>query len=450
MWMEQKQTCDQKLVLTQTMRQSLDCLQFSAVELCEYVQEIALSNPLLDVQAPTYYETQVLDNAALTRESIDVHESDTWNDFHVSGSNAIQGLIASLSNEKTFRDYLHEQIGQMKLVDDEFLQLCYLIIECLDERGYLSCSIEDLSAEFNVSSFLLEQALLAVQMLDPPGVGARNLSECLTLQLVQGDALDPLILNIVRSGLDKLGKQDYLGLSAMFGVSMAEVKTAVAKVLELNPIPSRGFAGSERIAFIAPDAEIFVQQDQLVIELNERILPKLSINTGYSALINSCNDPDVQYYVKEKLSEAQNLIKGIHSRCDTLVRILIQIGREQHAYFCTGEALKPITMQQIAKELEISASTVSRAVKSKYIQFNGKIIPVRAFFTTAIHSGETVSSHTVKQRIQDLIHSENATSPLSDEALRLALSALGIDVSRRVITKYRLEMGIPSSTQRRK
>lgn len=400
MQLEQKQTLSQKLVLTQTMRQSLDCLQLSAPELSEYVQEVALSNPLLDVQSPTYYET--------------------------------------------------EQIGQMKLVDDELLRLCRFLIDCLDERGYLDCPLEELSREFDIPLFSLEQALFAVQMLDPPGIGARNLSECLTLQLAQGRSLDPLALKIARDGLEMLGKRNFSGLAALLGVSVGEARAAAAKILALNPIPSRSFAGSEQIAYVAPDAEFSVQQGQLVIELNERILPRLSVNAEYAALMNTSDDPEVQRYVKEKLSEAQALIKGIHTRCDTLIQMLTLIGREQHGFFCGGEALLPVTMQQLSEKMGVSTSTVSRAAQNKYIQFQGRIIPVRSFFTTAIRPDAAVSSHAVKQRLQSLIRAEDPAAPLSDEALRLALSALGIEVSRRAVAKYRAEMGIPSSSQRKK
>ena len=435
MQLEQRQTLSQKLVLTQTMRQSLDCLQLSAPELAEYVQEVALSNPLLDVQSPTYYETELPSEAApAEREPLEVRETDSWRGVTSSGMEDVQDFTAFLTREKTFSDHLTEQIGQMKLVDDELLRLCRFLIDCLDERGYLDCPLEELSREFDI----------------PPGVGARNLSECLTLQLAQDRSLDPLALKIARDGLEMLGKRNFSGLAVLLGVSVNEAKAAASKVLALNPIPSRSFAGSEQIAYVAPDAEFSVQQGQLVIELNERILPRLSVNAEYAALMNTSDAPEVQRYVKEKLSEAQALIKGVHTRCDTLIQMLTLIGREQHGFFCGGEALLPVTMQQLSEKMGVSTSTVSRAAQNKYIQFQGRIIPVRSFFTTAIRPDAAVSSHAVKQRLQSLIRAEDPSAPLSDEALRLTLSALGIEVSRRAVAKYRAEMDIPSSSQRKK
>lgn len=450
MQLEQKQTLSQKLVLTQTMRQSLDCLQLSAPELSEYVQEVALSNPLLDVQSPTYYETELpSETAPAEREPLEVRETDSWRGVTSSGMEDVQDFTAFLTREKTFRDHLTEQIGQMKLVDDELLRLCRFLIDCLDERGYLDCPLEELSREFDIPLFSLEQALFAVQMLDPPGVGARNLSECLTLQLAQDRSLDPLALKIARDGLEMLGKRNFSGLAVLLGVSVGEARAAAAKILALNPIPSRSFAGSEQIAYVAPDAEFSVQQGQLVIELNDRILPRLSVNAEYSAFSTS-DDPEVQHYVKEKLSEAQALIKGVHTRCDTLLQLIRLIADEQHDYFCNGGELVPITMQQVAEKMGMSTSTVSRAAQNKYIQFQGRTIPLRSFFTTAIRSDAAVSSHAVKQRIRSLIQAEDPAAPLSDEALRLALSALGVEVSRRAVAKYRMAMDIPSSSQRKK
>ena len=246
-----------------------------------------------------------------------------------------------------------------------------------------------------------------------------------------------------------MSRRDYNGLAALLGVSTGEAKEAAAKILALNPIPSRSFAGSEQIAYVAPDAVFSMQQGHLVIELNERILPRLSVNAEYSALSTS-DDPEVQRYVKEKLSEAQALIKGVHTRCDTLLQLIRLIADEQHDYFCSGGELAPITMQQVAEKMGVSTSTVSRAAQNKYIQFQGRTIPLRSFFTTAIRSDAAVSSHAVKQRIRSLIQSEDPASPLSDEALRLALSALGVEVSRRAVAKYRTSMDIPASSQRKK
>ena len=329
MELKQSHVLSQKLALTQTMRQSLDCLQLSAPELCEYVQDVALSNPLLDVCMPTYYETELPNEDMRSEyEQIELCSEETWRDMPRGSGNALD-ISAVLTRELTFRDYLNEQIGQMRLVDDGMLQLCRFLIDCLDGRGYLDCPLEELSKEFCIPFFSLEQALYAIQMLDPPGVGARSLSECLILQLVQSRSLDPLTIGIARNGLEQLGRRDYKGLAAMLGAGVSEIKQASAKVLALEPIPSRSFASSEPIAYIVPDAAFSVEQSRVTIELNRRVLPRLSVNTEYSALLATSDDPNVQQYVREKLTEANAIIKGVHMRCNTILRLLTLIATDR-------------------------------------------------------------------------------------------------------------------------
>ena len=374
--LKQSHVLSQKLALTQTMRQSLDCLQLSAPELCEYVQDVALSNPLLDVCMPTYYETELPNEDMRSEyEQIELRSEETWRDMPRGSGNALD-ISAVLTRELTFRDYLNEQIGQMRLVDDGMLHLCRFLIDCLDGRGYLDCPLEELSKEFGIPFFSLEQALYAIQMLDPPGIGARSLSECLILQLVQSRSLDPLTIGIARNGLEQLGRRDYKGLAAMLGAGVSEIKQASAKILALEPIPSRSFASSEPIAYIVPDAAFSVEQSRVTIELNRRVLPRLSVNTEYSALLATSDDPNVQQYVREKLTEANAIIKGVHMRCNTILRLLTLIATEQHDFFCSGGTLTPITMQQMAEKMDMSTSTVSRAIQNKYIQYRGRIVPL--------------------------------------------------------------------------
>lgn len=437
MKLEQNIAQVQRLALTQSMRQSLDCLQMSALELNEYVQELALSNPLLEVQPPTYYEVE-LPAEAPTAWDEPRRAAEPW-----------EKPDDCFTREKTFREYLYDQIGQTKLVDSEMLPLCLYLIDCLDERGYLDCPLEELAAETGCSVFSLEQALYAVQMLDPPGVGARSLSECLVLQLVQGADFNRLTLSIAQNGLELLGSRNYAGLAAQLGVSVGEAKRAGKAVLALNPIPARGFSSGRQIAYAVPDVVFRAEHGTVAIELNEHILPRISINEDYTQMLRGAAEPEVAQYLKEKLSEAQTLVKGIHTRCDTFLRLTRELADAEQDYFCRGGALRPITMQQLAEKMHISVSTVSRAVQNKYIEFQGNTIPVRSLFTTALRSDEELSSHSVKQRLRALIQAEAPDAPLSDEALCRALAASGLKVSRRVVSKYRISMGLPSSVLRK-
>lgn len=449
MKLEQNIAQVQRLALTQAMRQSLECLQMSALELNEYVQELALSNPLLDVQPATYYEVELPAEASAS-EDRDELSGTAEGRYAARSADRAGGFSDCFAKEKTFREYLREQIGQIKLVDDEMLLICRYLIDCLDERGYLDCPLDELSAETGWPVFRLEQALYAVQTLDPPGVGARDLSECLTLQLIQSRDFGRITLAIVQEGLALLGEHRYGELAARLGVSVSEAKRAGEAILALNPIPASGFSSGRQTAYAVPDAFFYVEHGAVAIELNEALLPRVSINGEYLQMLQGKLEPETARYLKEKLSEAQMLVRGIHTRCDTFLCVIRRLAEAEEDFFCHGGALRPLTMQQLAEEMQVSVSTVSRAAQNKYIAFQGRTIPVRSLFTAALRTDEELSAHSVKQRLRVLLREENASEPLSDEALCRALAASGIQVSRRAVAKYRISMGIPSSVQRRR
>lgn len=451
MILEQKQALSQKLVLTQVMRQSLQCLQFSALELNEFAQELALSNPLLEVQASTYFDTLPISELTppTERGGVEFHESDPV--FPRSGHPDDVPLEPLPSNLPVLSDYLTAQLGQMRLVDSRLFSLCTYLIGCLDRRGYLDCPLEELATESGVCVRELEQALYAIQMLDPPGVGARNLSECLVLQLSQGNSFNRLTLAIVQHGLDALAKRNYSALARMLGVSLREAKAAAQEVLSLNPIPAHGFPEGGDIAYLVPDAVLRVENKTLRIELNTRVLPSVSIQEDYISLVGRSDDAEAKRYVHEKLAEANTFIKSIHARNDTLYQLLSYLAQVQYGFFCGGE-LRPVTMLQAADALGLSVSTVSRTVRSKYIQFNGRTFPLREFFSTALSPGteQAVSSYAVRQRIRHLIQNEDAGAPLSDELICRKLVSDGISISRRAVAAHRSALKLPSASRRKK
>lgn len=445
----QKPLLSQSLVLTQAMRQSLDCLQLSALELNEYVQELSLSNPLLEVQTFSPAEKSIQE--VLPKESLAIQIRD-FSDFSLFDRRSAEAdLGACLTRECTFREYLEEQVGQMKLLNAKMQSLCKLVIGCLDSRGYLDYPLKELSEWTNYPVRELEQALFTVQMLDPPGVGARSLSECLILQLSQGSSFNHLTLSIARDGLDLLSRRNYSALARKLQVSINEAKQAAEAVLALNPIPSRGFSDDRPIIFVAPDAFLRAEGGKLTVELNERTLPRLSIHAEYAVMLNASIDCETEQYIKEKLAEAELIIKSVHSRSDTLLKLLAELADIQKGYFF-GRALVPLTMQQLADRMGVSISTVSRAVQGKTIQYEGRILPLRDFFTTAVVSddGAAVSSQAIKLQLRHLINTEDPSAPLSDESIRSALKSSGVDISRRTVAKYRIAMGIESSSKRKR
>lgn len=442
----------QKLIMTQAMQQSLHCLQLSSLELRSFVEDVALSNPLLEVDDPPLGECppEAVDSSGVDlQESLPIErrESVIW-----ENGPAEEDFSRCISYEESFTDYLNNQLGQMSLLDAETLARCRYLVGCLNSAGYLDCSLPELAEELGQSLFDMEQALFIIQSLDPPGTGARSLSECLLLQLVQSSAFNATNIHLVQSGLPLLANGDMIGLAKLLEVTPKEAAQAAATIRSLNPIPSRGFYTESRIPFVIPEATITVQGDQAIIEMNTHILPKVTMNAEYCDLLAQTDQKEVQLYLREKQAEAKSLLHHLENRADTLFRVLSAIVELQQDYFAHGAPLQPMTMRQLADRLQLSISTISRAVKDKYVQFGGEVLLVRSFFSLSLPTtdGQIISSNTVQQQLRRFIAAEDPAAPLSDEALRRALEGMDIPLSRRTVAKYRTDMGIPNARERRK
>lgn len=450
--LEQHLEQSQKLVLTQSMQQSLHCLQLSAMELRGVLQDAALSNPLLEVEDLPLGEMppEAVDSSGMELGEnlpIERREQLIW-DMGTGESD----LSAYVSHPESFTDYLSGQLGEMSLLDGDTLARCQYLVGCLNSAGYLDFPLSELAEELGQTLFDMEQALFIVQSLDPPGVGARCLSECLLLQLAQGNAFTEVNIHLVQSGLQLLADDDLAGLAKLLGVRPAEAQRAAETIRGLNPIPSRGFYTEGRVPFVVPEASIRCDGGRAVIEMNTHILPRVSVNVDYSALVGRPDLKDAQLYLREKLTEAKSLIASLDSRADTLFRLLSAVVEVQQGYFLEGKPLLPMTMRQLADQLELNISTVSRAVKDKYIQFNGKVLPLRSLFTVPLSTanGQEISADTARQQLRRFIAAEDPAAPLSDEALREALEGVNILLSRRTVAKYRTELGIPTAGARKR
>lgn len=450
MQLNQKQTLSHKLVLTQSLRQSLRYLQCSAFELNDLVREAALSNPLLEVTPADFYEAVPVDEIISPAEQeVTVR---AFRDHMTRFSGDPEPSLDSLTGrEQSFFDFLNEQLGQMRLVDDEMRGLCQYLIGCLDHRGYLDCPLRELSEETGCIVAELEQALYVIQMLEPIGVGARDLSECLVLQLAQSEQFNSLTLAMAQNGLDELARRDFSALSRKFGATLPEVRKAADCILSLNPVPSRGFFSGEQAAYLLPDALVQNREGKLILTLNERILPQISIHADYALLAEQSDDRATQQYAREMLCAANSLIRNVSLRSDTLMRLLNYLLQEQASFFRGGK-LGSLTMQRAAEALGVNVSTISRAVQNKYLQFEGHVYPLRDFFSTAIRSGDgsDVSVQAVRRRIAYLVDLEDKRTPLTDEAIRKLLEKDGISISRRAVTGHRGALGIPLAGRRKK
>jgi RNA polymerase sigma-54 factor len=304
-----------------------------------------------------------------------------------------------------------------------------------------------------VSEAVVASALARIQEFDPTGVGARDLKECLTLQVRALGIDDPIVLRILAEALDPLIKRDFRGVARQLGISVEEVAAAARIVGRLEPRPGRAFGGEDPI-YIVPDIFVHKIGDDFHVVLNDDGLPRLRINSLYREVLarGSQTPKDTKVYVHEKVRSAMWLIKSIHQRQRTIYRVMQSIIKHQREFFEKGiNHLKPLNLRDVADDIEMHESTVSRVTTNKYANTPQGIFELKYFFNSSINrvDGEAIASESVKDRIERLIHSEDPRRPLSDQRIAEMLKVANIDIARRTVTKYREALNLLSSTKRR-
>lgn len=404
----------QKLALTPELRQSIQILQMSAAELAETIEKEVLENPLLEIE---YAEEPLKPFLDKNLEPSDV-------------------------STPTLQDFLFEQakfaFGAEKLPAARFL------IESIDNRGYLSEKISELAEILQVEEGFLEEILFDIQKLEPAGVGARNLSECLKLQAERRGIFSGILAAIIEKHLEKVAEHKIKEISREEKVSVEEIRTAIEKIREFNPKPGASY-GFEAVKFIIPD--VIVEKGGEIV-LNSQI-PRLSLSEiDFDAKFLA---EDEKIYVSSRINAAKQLITAIKRREQTLLRVVEEIIRRQSEFLSGGmKFLKPMTMREVAEALGVHESTISRAVANKFIKFPFGVVEMRKIFNAAALSAEEMTSELVKAMIMELISAEDKKNPLSDKKLAEILSERGILVARRTVMKYREQMGQLSSTKRKK
>ena len=325
--------------------------------------------------------------------------------------------------------------------------------QLLDITGYLRLSLDDLARTAGTTPEDMQRALTLVQSFEPAGIAARDLRECLLLQLVRLGRQDSLAYQVVDKYLEELARNHVPQVARALGVTPAALYEAMTEVKQLQPRPGNA-VDTQDVQYIL--AELTVEQNEegeYVVRTHRDYLPRLRISAHYLRILE---DPDiakeVKQYVKDKITGGNLLIKSIAQRQTTLQRIAEVVVARQHGYFEQGEeALVPLTMNQVAEEIGVHETTVSRALASKYVQTPRGLLPLKYFFTGGYETdgGEQLSSHSIKHKIQSLISEEDPAKPISDQAIMDQLKAQGLNVARRTVAKYREELGIPSSHLRK-
>ena len=443
-----------KLIMTPQVNQAIEILQLSILELVSYVENEFNENPLLEAvedseeNAEEEKEDHKLDQIV---DGVLNEEKDYWTAGAAVETEFPEFNSPYLDNS-SLQEYLMEQlrfIQHSSKISDELFHTAEYLIGNLDNNGYLASAIDELADSLKISKNDISKALSIVQQLDPPGVGARNLKECLALQFFLIPNHPPQLEDIL-DYLDDLASGHYKKISTALKVSVKEVREMGEWLRLLDPKPGSRISKDNPLKYIVPDAVIKKVGEDYLILVNERDVPKISINDTYRKLLLENEDEELRKYVRKKVTSAVNLLKSIELRRVTIQEVLEAIVKRQKDFLDEGvTALKPLTMKEIAEELNIHESTVSRVAANKYVQTPRGLYSVKCFFAGSIGREQEVTPEKIKEDIKKHIAQENSNKPLSDKDLTDIFQQAGIEISRRTIAKYRDELGIPPTTLRR-
>jgi RNA polymerase sigma-54 factor len=360
-------------------------------------------------------------------------------------------MFDSLTAETSLAEHLMEQVRETDLADEQ-RAIAELLIGNIDDYGYLKATVEELAASANLTQEKILEVLKAIQTFDPVGVGARDLRECLMLQLERSGQTETLEYRIVRDFMDALGKRRIPEIARGTNHSVEEVQESLGKIARLEPRPGRAFL-PDADQYVLP--EVFVQKngDEFAVTTNDEQIPHLRISNVYKDLMSAGeNNSEVKNYIREKIRAGKFLIKSLHQRQTTILNIGKEIVKRQSEFMEKGVAhLKPMTMAQIADVVGVHETTVSRAVSGKYMQTPQGVFEMKFFFTAGLQtsSGEGVSNTSVKDMIAEIFKAEDPSRPLSDQEVVKMLGDKGITIARRTVAKYRGELNILPSNLRK-
>jgi len=455
-----KMTQEQRLILTQNMQQSIKLLQMSLHDLREYIDNEYSENPVLEVNEEIISYDDVQANEQMNTEDRYDHKkiveelySDNYNDrSEKSYSGEDVSPLNFIEKKISLKDYLQEQLVEVN-IDQYMLTICKYIVESLDNRGYLEISIEELAEELNISKEIIEQALKLVQSLEPYGIGARNIKECLFIQSSKLNILDEIIEKIISNHLENIAENKYELVGKDLNISPREAQRYGDLIKKLEPKPSRGFYTGEEVNYIIPDAEIKNIDGEFFILMNESVLPRLMINKTYKDVLQNNRDLETNAYVKDKINQALFLIKSIEQRKNTLYKVLECVINKQKDFFKFGKQyIKPLTLKEVAEIIEVHDSTVSRAIKDKYVLTSYGTIKIKDLFANGLSSNnnDDMATIKIKNEIKRIIDEENKGKPLSDQIISSMLGDKNMNISRRTVAKYREELGIKASSMRKR
>ena len=431
----------QKLVMTTQLKQSLDILNMSNLELEEEIKKEAEENPLLEMESKDNIDWEKFVKE-IDNKSYHIKGYDLDNDY------TLENIIKS---ENNLYDYLKSQLGILKISKKE-KEICEYIIDCLDKDGYLSCDEKFIMEELKISEEVFNSCLEYIQQFEPSGVGARSLSECLLIQMKNKNLIDDILKSIIIEDLNLIGHNKIKVISKKYNMNIEDCVKYIEKIKEFDPKPGR-ICSNDKSIYVQPDVIVRKVNGEFIIYMNDVTNFNLYINNYYKNILNSNEtDENAKEFIKNKLNHALNLLKNIETRKSTILKIAEVILREQEDFFNKGlKYIKPLRLKDIANDLGYHESTISRGINNKYILTPYGLFEFKYFFSNAVQSEkqEGISSTKIKNMIKELIDKENKLKPLSDDKICKLLKEEGIILARRTVAKYREEMNISSSSKRK-
>lgn len=428
-----------KLTMTQELTQAIALLQYTAQELSAFLEDKALENPLIKIETDHIRPINPLRERIRSKTGSSAKDQTQW--------------IEQLGETKySLEEHLMSQLDIKKMTPIKMKVMEY-VIQRLDENGYYLESINDTAVALKISVPMVEGALKLIQCLEPAGIGARSLQECLLIQLEHQDEPNELAETIISEHFVPFAQKKWKEITKELNVTLKEIQDVFDAIQNLNPKPASAFI-HEKVSYIIPDAIVEWYEGQLLVRIHDDQLPKISFNQQYYRNFSTSGEKQVNRFLQDKVQDYQWIFKGIEQRKETLTKVVSKIVEKQPDFFTKGQKhLQPMTMKDIATDLDIHESTVSRAVREKYVQTPIGTFALKTFFTNTIQtvSDGNTSSSQVKNKISLMIEKENKQKPISDQEIAETLeSKEGIVVSRRTVAKYRDQLGIPSSSKRKR
>lgn len=445
--MRQELNLTQTQKLSEKMIQSLQILQMNTQELEEYLKEKELENPLIELEEHSNWSEE---KTNFQKKLEWIAKSDEQNRVYYEDEQEEQKQEREFSTEEVgLSEYVLSQLASVSKtqLDSEIYEF---LVYSLDERGYLIETAKELAEKFSMPVEKMEGYINKLKKCDPAGVGAKDLRECLLLQLERRENKNEIIDKVVKDYLVKVGKNQIPQIAKALKISIDEVVRACEEIRKLNPKPAQGFASRTHLKYLVPDVTVVKFKGYFEILLDETSSYSRTFSTYYLNLMKEDGASEVKEYLQEKYKQAQWIFQCVDSRRETMMKICRILVEEQKEFFEKGTVyLRPLRMRKLAEKAGIHESTVSRAIKEKYLQCSWGIFPMNYFFAQSVSVKENQTKDAVKKELQRIIEQEDKTRPLSDQKIVEKMQEEGICISRRTVAKYRGQMGIADAGGRK-